>query len=486
MRFLRQSLAGLFLLSATVALLMMAGNLIRGAVEERMSQEPRTPPQRERVFTVNVVPATPADIAPVLTVFGEIQSRRTLELRTAAGGAIVELSEDFEEGGQVTAGDLLLRIDDADARDALARAQTEWREAEAEVRDADRGLLLAQDDVSAAMEEAELRAKALARQQDLEARGVGTAAAIEAAELNLASARQSTLSRRQALANAEARVDQAATSLERAGIAVAEAERNLDDRMIRADFTGTLAEVSVVTGGLVTANERIAQLIDPNALEVAFRVSTAQYARLLDENGRLKASDVTVALNVSGIDLTATGKISRDSAAVGEGQTGRLVFATLDAPRGLKPDDFVQVSVQEPVLNNVIAIPSSALTPQGDVLVLGEGDRLEALPVRMLRRQEDQIIVRGRELAGREVVARLSPVLGVGIKVKPIREGAKIEAPQAPEMVALTDERRAKLVAFVEANNRMPAEAKQRVLGQLQGNEVPARLVNRLEQRMGG
>lgn len=486
MRFLRQSLAGLFLLSATVALLMMAGNLIRGAVEERMSQEPRTPPQRERVFTVNVVPATPADIAPVLTVFGEIQSRRTLELRTAAGGAIVELSEDFEEGGQVTAGDLLLRIDDADARDALARARTEWREAEAEVRDADRGLLLAQDDVSAAMEQAELRAKALARQQDLEARGVGTAAAIEAAELNLASARQSTLSRRQALANAEARVDQAATSLERAGIAVAEAERNLDDRMIRADFTGTLAEVSVVTGGLVTANERIAQLIDPNALEVAFRVSTAQYARLLDENGRLKASDVTVALNVSGIELTATGKISRDSAAVGEGQTGRLVFATLDAPRGLKPDDFVQVSVQEPVLNNVIAIPSSALTPQGEVLVLGEGDRLEALPVRMLRRQEDQIIVRGRELAGREVVARLSPVLGVGIKVKPIREGAKIEAPQAPEMVALTDERRAKLVAFVEANNRMPAEAKQRVLGQLQGNEVPARLVNRLEQRMGG
>lgn len=143
----------------------------------------------------------------------------------------------------------MLRIDDADARDALARAQTEWREAEAEVRDADRGLLLAQDDVSAAMEQAELRAKALARQQDLEARGVGTAAAIEAAELNLASARQSTLSRRQALANAEARVDQAATSLERAGIAVAEAERNLDDRMIRADFTGTLAEVSVVTGG---------------------------------------------------------------------------------------------------------------------------------------------------------------------------------------------------------------------------------------------
>lgn len=486
MRFLRQSLTGLFLLSVTVALLMMAGNLIRGAVQERMAQEPRTPPQRERVFTVNVTAAQAESIAPMLTVFGEIQSRRTLEIRASAPGSIVELSDDVQEGGQVAAGDLLLRIDDADARDALARAQTQWREAEAEVRDADRGLLLAQDDVAAALSQADLRAKALARQMDLAERGVGTAAAVESAELNLASAQQAVLSRRQALAGAEARVDQAGTNLERMELTVAEAERRLDDHLIRADFTGTLADVSVVSGGLVTANERIAQLIDPEALEVAFRVSTAQYARLLDENGRLRAADVTVTLNVSGLDLTAKGKISRDSAAVGEGQTGRLVFATLDTPRGLKPDDFVKVAVQEPVLNNVVKLPSSALSPQGNVLVLGEGDRLESLAVTLIRRQEDQVIVRGRGLNGREVVEQLSPVLGVGIRVKPIREGAELEVAQAPEMLSLTDERRAKLVAFVEANNRMPAEAKQRVLGQLQDKEVPARLVSRLEQRMGG
>ena len=486
MRFLRQSLTGLFLLSVTVALLMMAANLIRGAVQERMAQEPRTPPQRERVFTVNVTPAQAESIAPMLTVFGEIQSRRTLEIRASAPGSIVELSGDVQEGGQVTAGDLLLRIDDADARDALARAQTQWREAEAEVRDADRGLLLAQDDVAAALSQADLRSKALARQMDLAERGVGTAAAVESAELNQASAQQAVLSRRQALAGAEARVDQTGTNLERMELTVAEAERRLDDHLIRADFTGTLADVSVVSGGLVTANERIAQLIDPEALEVAFRVSTAQYARLLDENGRLRAADVTVTLNVSGLDLTAKGKISRDSAAVGEGQTGRLVFATLDTPRGLKPDDFVKVAVQEPILNNVVKLPSSALSPQGNVLVLGEGDRLESLAATLIRRQEDQVIVRGRGLNGREVVEQLSPVLGVGIRVKPIREGAELEVAQAPEMLSLTDERRAKLVAFVEANNRMPAEAKQRVLGQLQDKEVPARLVSRLEQRMGG
>ena len=53
-------------------------------------------------------------------------------------------------------------------------------------------------------------------------------------------------------------------------------------------------------------------------------------------------------------------------------------------------------------------------------------------------------------------------------------------------MVELTDERRAKLIAFVEGNQRMPTEAKERVLSQLAEPQVPARVVERIESRMGG
>lgn len=57
---------------------------------------------------------------------------------------------------------------------------------------------------------------------------------------------------------------------------------------------------------------------------------------------------------------------------------------------------------------------------------------------------------------------------------------------QTPEMVELTEERRARLTAFVQANTRMPAEARQRILDQLSQGQVPARVVERLESRMGG
>ena len=116
---------------------------------------------------------------------------------------------------------------------------------------------------------------------------------------------------------------------------------------------------------------------------------------------------------------------------------------------------------------------------------MGEEDRLEAATVRVLRRQGDDILVRG-PIEGREVVEARSPLLGVGIAVNPLRKGAVPEAPQAPEMVELTDERRAKLVAFVEANQRMPKEAKARVLARLAKSKVPAKMVARIEGRMGG
>lgn len=485
MRFLRQGFLGLFLLAVTVALLVSAVQIFTSALSERANRETRAPQQRERVFTVNVQLAEPSTVTPMLQAFGEIQSQRSLDIRAPSGGTIVTLSDAFRDGGRVTKGQLLAQLDTADAEDELARVEADLRSARSDVIEAQRGLELAREEWAAATAQLDLRERALARQQDLESRGVGTAAAIETAELNLANARQQELARRQAVAQSEAQVARSTTAVERTEIAQVEAARNLAERQIVAEFDGTLAEVAVVEGGVVSANERLASLIDPNALEVSFRVSTSQYARLLNADGGLRAADVSVQLDVSGFQLQASGQVSRDSAAVGEGLTGRLIFANLSEARGLKPGDFVSVAVQEQPLPNIVALPSSALDAQGRVLVVGEGERLEAVPVRLERRQGDQVLVAGQPIAGRSVVTQLTPLLGAGIRVKPVGESLP-EEPPAPAMVELTEERRAKLLAFVEANQRMPADRKQRILDQLQQPMVPTQVVDRLEQRMGG
>ena len=135
-------------------------------------------------------------------------------------------------------------------------------------------------------------------------------------------------------------------------------------------------------------------------------------------------------------------------------------------------------------------LPATAYGADGTVLALGAEDRLEAVPARLMRRQADSVILASGGLAGREIVAQRSPLLGAGIKVKPVRQPAQAPgAPMAsavPEMLDLTPERRAGLVAYVEGNDRMPPDAKARILAQLAEPQVPARVVARLEQRIGG
>ena len=487
MRFLFRSLSGLFLLAVTLGLLAFAAGQIRDAARVMAEDGGRNFPARERVFAVNVAEFQPGTVTPVLDAFGEVQSRRSLELRPAAGGTVVSLTDAFVDGGRVEAGQVLMQVDTADAESALALARAELAEAEAEVGEADRALLLSRDELAAAEATVELQDRALARQQDLVDRGVGTEAGLEAAELSANSARQSVLSRRQAVQQAEQRVNTTRSRVERAGITLAETERDLESTTLVAAFSGTLSDVTIVEGGRVNANERVATLVDDRALEAAVRVSTEQFGRLIDESGALRPADVTVSIDVFGAPLVAKGTLSRVSASVGEGQTGRLLFLTLENAPGFRQGDFVRVGISEPDVGGVARLPATALSSAMQVLVIGPENRLREERVELVRRQGDEVLVRSRGLAGQRIVAERSPLLGAGIRVNPIApEGAIAQMNAAPEMLKLEEARRAKLIAFIEGNQRMPAEAKERVLAQLREPEVPAAMVERIEGRMGG
>ena len=485
MRFLGRGLIGLLLFSLALGLLGLAGNTIKVAVQDRMNQEPRSQKARERTFAVKVVPAEVTSINPTLNAFGEIQSRKTLDLRMAASGQIQELSTNFVEGGSVKSGELLIRLDDSDYQTAVDLAENNLIDAKNEVMEAARNLSFSKEELAAAEEQKSLRLRALTRQKDLVERGVGTAAALENAELSASGATQAVLSRKAAVDQAKNRGAQAETRLVRAELALKDAKRKLEDTKLYAEFSGLLSGVSLVKGGIVSANERLGQLIDPEVLEVSFKISTQQYTRLLNDNGELLKAPVSVALTNTEQGLNADGVIIRDSASVAKGQTGRQVYAKLTKSVGFKPGDFVAVKVEEPTLNWVVKLPSTALDASNNVLLLGEGERLEEAQVKLMRRQGNEVIVRSRDLSGKEIVAQRTPVLGAGIKVKAIRSGEENEVAEV-EMLELTEERRAKLISAIETNGYIPKTVKERIIGQLTQPKVPADVVARIESRMGG
>ncbi len=247
MRFLTRSMIGLFLLATTVGLLSFAGLTLYSAVEERMSASRAAPAGRERIFAANVLRLEPENVTPTMRAFGQVRSRRTLELRAPLAGTVIGVDDTYEEGSRVTRGTVLLEIDPTDVQTALDKARTDYSEAEADLRDARRTVELAKDELAAAISQTDLRTQALQRQQDLLERGVGTETTLETAALAEASARQSVVSRRQALAQAETRIELAETRLQRRAIELADAQRQLEDTKVIAEFDGILADAGAVS-----------------------------------------------------------------------------------------------------------------------------------------------------------------------------------------------------------------------------------------------
>ena len=420
-------------------------------------------------------------------------------------------------------------------------------ESEVQLAEAIGSLELAEGEVISAQEQLDLKKRAYDRQKNLRKRGVVTDSSLETAELSVSSAKQVLLSRQQAVKKAKLQLEQsgnvvnrrqlnltdaglsqkeaiqkaklkleqsgnivnrrklnltdaqlsrresiqkAKLKLEQSGnfvnrvkLNLADAERLLKDTELYAEFDGRLAEVNVTSGGLVNNNERLAKLIDPNDLEVSFRLSTAQYNFLSEKNKLSIGRPVEVALDIMGADLKVNGTLTRESASVVEGASGRLLFAKLNKPLGLRPGDFVSVSVKEPMLKDVFVMPASAVSGNDTILLVGDENRLEEMKVELLRRQGENIVIRSDALEGKEIVSKATQLLGKGIKIKPIRaKAAGEEVFSGPEMIELDEERRARLIATVTANAYIPKNVKKKILKALSKKKVRADMVERIEK----
>lgn len=419
MRFLFRSLSGLFITFLTFGLLFVAGFQLFQAMSSRGSGGMAREGQ-EQVYTARLLTVAPGVVQPVMQVFGTVESRRRLQLRSGAAGQIVYLDPAMQEGGQVRQGQLLVRVDPSAAQAALDNQLAARDDAQASLADAERNVQVATDDLAAAERQTELRRAALTRQESLADRGLGTSADRETAELAVSTAEQAVIAGRSALAAAESAVTAAQNALRRAEIDLSEARRELADTEIRAGFAGRVTSVTAVEGGLVSLNEQLAEIIDPASLEVQVPLSLDQYARLLTENGRLQDLPATVVLDGSAGRLTSRARLDRAAASVAEGSAGRIVYARILSDSDvLRPGDFVSVEISEPQIANAARIPAAAVGNDGSVLVADAEGRLTAVPVSVLRRQGDDVIVEvPAALAGARIVAERAPQLGTGIRVR--------------------------------------------------------------------
>ena len=166
-----------------------------------------------------------------------------------------------------------------------------------------------------------------------------------------------------------------------------------------------------------------------------------------------------------------------------------LASINLGENKTLRPGDFVVLEIQEPSLENVTVLPSSAVTIDGKIFVLEDENRLKELVVNILRRQGDKVIVSGAPI-DKEYVMQRSPQLGNGLKIKPLRKKDREISNSKSlsnnnDLVTLSPEKQNKLIKFLDNMDRMPKSVKDRLYEEINSGKMKAKTLKRLEKNMG-
>lgn len=349
--------------------------------------EPVPRPIAERMWTVETILATVANVQPERRFFGRVVAGSEVDLRAEVAGRVVEVSPSFLDGGVVRAGDLLVRIDPFDYEAAV-------RETEADLKGA-RGLLERDH------EQIELRRRDVARRERLKGRGAGSVKALDDSKLQLSEAEQRVIDR--------------TNRIERLEVMLARARRNLEETRVLAPFDGFLVGATAAVGKFLREGDSLGKAINARRLEIRFLVSNAEFERFLS-NGRYK--DRTAAVQWSGQRFAA--RLDRVESEVQAASGGVEMFARLegvDAASSLRPGAFVEISVPGPQFEGVIRIPEVALYGGETVYRIVEG-RLDPVKVTVAGRSGKDLFVRGAFAPDDRIVTTRFPEAGPGIKVR--------------------------------------------------------------------
>jgi len=207
---------------------------------------------------VEVIEAVQRALQPQLQLTGVLQPWQLARLGFEVKGELLERR--VEPGQRVRQGELLLRLDDADYRDALTEARAQLRETRAGIERDQRLLKLAQQQRQLAEREF----------QRLERLGQDSLASGSTRD----SARQQLLKLESDAARLSFGIDSGKARLAQQQAAAARAERNLQRSHLLAPFDGRVNRVEVEVGDYLQPASLVVELIRDDYLELSLEVST--------------------------------------------------------------------------------------------------------------------------------------------------------------------------------------------------------------------
>ena len=314
---------------------------------------------KQKAVSVLVQKSNEQEVTNGILLRGQTEAFKSVQVKAETSGSVI--SQPIRKGTFVKNGELLCELEVGTKSDVLSEAKV--------------ALALSLDELDASIHQYELRVQAAERQKSLLKRGVGTEAAVEAAELSASSAETQSLSKRQAVANVEARINRATTEL--------------NNTKIIAPFDGLLESDTAEYGDFMQTGAPCGTLLALNPIKLIGYATETQVSKIevnTTAGARLISGD-TVSGTVSFISRSADPTtrtflvettVPNDNYEIREGSTADIYISLSGAKGHLLPQSSLTLN-SSGVLGVRIAL----------------NDKAKFIPINIIRDSEEGVWVTG-------------------------------------------------------------------------------------------
>ena len=369
--------------------------------------EPERAEEGVRPVAVFVSEAQPQSVQLAVNTQGEVTPLIEIDLTAQVAGRIDYVDPSFVEGGFFEAGQTLIRLEDADYRLAVTRAEA----------------LVAQRRQQLVRERAE---SDLAR-EEWESLGDGAASSLTLREPQLADARAQ-------LAAAEA--------------SLAEARLHLSRTRISAPFEGRVRAKQADLGQYVGPGTRLGRVFATSAVEIALPLSDDELTLVniplaFQASADTPGPQVALSATIGGRERNWTGELVR-TASVVDPQTRTLgAIVSVNDPYGAAAEQagaplavglFVNAEIVGRTIDRAYVLPRGALRGADSMYVAEDGGVLSVRQVEVIDSSPERVVIASGVSAGERVI--ISPVRGAvdGMAVRALDEdGEPLDPDAEPE-----------------------------------------------------
>jgi RND family efflux transporter MFP subunit len=385
-----------------IGILGLAAAILFGLI--KFKKKPETKPVEITPTLVQVVPAQSRSQTFRVRTQGTVLPRTESSLTSEVSGRILSVSPSFYAGGVFEEGDILLEIDPSNYESAVAQAEFSLEQAR---------LRYAQE---------EARGEQAKKEWGSLSKGEPSPLALRLPQLRAE----------------EANVEWAQEALQKARL-------DLERTRIRAPFTGMVREKKSDVGQYVTIGTPLGTVFAIDVAEIRLPLSLDQLAYLelpiafQETIGSRLAPPVTLTARIAGQNHSWYGTIVRTEGAVDPSSRMIYCVAQVEDPYSVYHDTselaltmglFVEASIEGRTVEDVIVLPRRALRGSDRVLVVGEDNSLRSRTVKVVKADEDQVIISEGIEAGELVCLTSLEFVVEGMAVDPVSpDGTRLETP---------------------------------------------------------